>query len=159
MNRLLLPATLLFTCTMLTACGPRYVTGTEIEYSDSKQEIADVVERYRIAMEQQDVAGLRSIASRDYYENGSTTTNPDDDYGYDGLERVFADLENTVKAVKYKIDVTDIAIMGGAATVDFDYEAQFLYTIGERDQWGTKSDKNRLTLRKEKGVWRVLSGL
>ncbi len=159
MNRLLLPATLLLACTMLTACGPRYVTGTEIEYSDSKQEIAEVVERYRVAMEQQDVAGLRSIASRDYYENGSTTTNADDDYGYDGLERVFADLENTVKAVKYKIEVTDITIMGRSATVNFDYEAQFLYTIGERDQWGTKGDKNRLSLRKEKGVWRVLSGL
>ena len=61
--------------------------------------------------------------------------------------------------MKYKIDVTDISIMGTSATVDFEYEAQYLYTIGERDQWGTKNDKNRLTLRKEKGLWRVLSGL
>ena len=81
MNRLLRPVFLLLAGTVLFACGPRYVTGTEIEYSDSKQEIANLVERYRVAMQQQDVAGLRSIASRDYYENGSTTTNADDDYG------------------------------------------------------------------------------
>ena len=159
MNSLLVPATLLLASTMLVACGPRYVTGTEIEYSETKQEIALLVERYRVAMEQQDVEALRSIASRDYYENASTTTDASDDYGYDGLERVFVDLENTVKAVKYKIEVSGIDVMGKSATVNYNYESQFLYTVGERDQWGTKRDKNRLTLRREKGNWRILSGM
>jgi hypothetical protein len=159
MNPLLVPATLLVASTLLAACGPQYIKGTEIKYSDAKHEIAMVVERYRVAMEQQDVTALRSIASRDYYENGSTTTDARDDYGYDGLERVFVDLENTVKAVKYKIEISQIDVMGSSATVNYDYESQFLYTVGERDSWGTKSDKNRLTLRKEKGLWRILGGM
>ena len=142
-----------------TGCGPKYVKGTRIAYSDQKQALADIVERYRLAMEQRDVEGLRALASRDYYENGSTTTDPSDDYGYDGLERVFADLKNNVKEVRYTIDIKAIDILGEAATIDFDYTGQYLFTIGERDRWETVTDKNRLTLRREDGNWRILNGM
>ncbi len=140
-------------------CAPKYVKGTRIEYSPQKQALADVVERYRIAMEQRDVEGLRALASRDYYENGSTTTDPSDDYGFDGLERVFADLKNNVKEVRYSIDIKSIDILGEAATVDLEYTGQYLFTVGERDRWETVTDKNRLTLRREEGDWRILNGM
>ncbi len=142
-----------------TGCGPKYVKGTKIEYSDDKQALADIVERYRLAMEQRDVEALRALASRDYYENGSTTTDPTDDYGYAGLEQVFSDLKNNVKEIRYEIDITSIAILGEAATVDFEYTGQYLFTVGERDRWETVTDKNRLTLRQEEGAWRIVNGM
>lgn len=144
---------------LTTGCGPKYVSNTRIEYSDQKQALADIVERYRLAIEQRDVEALRALASRDYYENASTTTDPGDDYGYDGLERVFADLKNNVKEVRYEIDIKAIAVLGEAATVDYEYTGQYLFTIGERDRWETVTDKNRLTLRQEDGMWRIVNGM
>jgi ketosteroid isomerase-like protein len=142
-------------------CGPRYVEGTKVEYTAEKQRLADLIERYRLAMEQRDVEALRALASRDYYENGSTTTDPADDYGYDGLERLFVDVKNNVKDVKYTVEIKEIRVMaeGESAHVDLEYTGQYLFTIGERDRWETVTDKNRLTLRKEDGNWRIISGM
>ncbi len=156
------------TCALLLAaglttagCGPRYVKGTEVEYTAERQHLADLVERYRLAMEQRDVDALRELASDDYYENASTTTDPEDDYGHAGLERVFTDLINNVKDVKYEVEITDIQVMGEgkSAHVDLEYTGKYLYTIGEQDRWQTVSDKNRLSFRKEKDQWRIVSGM
>lgn len=161
-DRLWMLLSALFLCAGLlatTGCSPKYVKGTKVEYSEEKQALADVVERYRMAMETRDVEALRRLASRDYYENASTTTDPSDDYGYQGLERVFADIENTVKEVRYTIDIKSIDVLGDAATVDYEYTGQYLFTVGERDRWETVTDKNRLTLRREEGDWRIVNGM
>jgi hypothetical protein len=146
-------------CMTALGCGARYVRGTQIEFSKEKQQIADIVERYRVAVEQRDSAALRKMASVSYYENASTTTIAADDYDFNGLEKVFADLKNTVKTVKYKISVTDISVIGQNARVDFEYESQYLLALGEQDRWATKSDKNRLTFRLEEGEWRIIGGM
>ncbi len=140
-------------------CGPRYVKGTEIEYSDEKQALADVVERYRLAVEQRDTDALRALASRGYYENGSTTTDPSDDYDYRGLEQLLVDVQNTVKAVKYEIEIEAIDILGERATIDYAYRSQYLVTVGEQDKWATAADRNRLSMRMEDGRWRIVSGM
>lgn len=146
-------------CLTAIGCGARYVQGTKIEFTKERQQIADVVERYRVAVEQRDSATLRKMASLDYYENASTTTNASDDYDFNGLEKVFSDLKNTVKTVKYKIDIKDISVIGQNARVDFEYKSQYLLALGEQDRWATKSDKNRLTFKLEEGEWRITGGM
>ncbi|MEZ4474560.1 MAG: hypothetical protein R3F60_27995 [bacterium] len=142
-----------------SGCGPRYVKGTEIEYSSQKQELADLVERYRVALVQRDADALRAMVSRGYFENGSTTSDPSDDYNHDGLMKVLDDLKSEVKAVRYDIQIKDIAVYDQQATVDFEYESQYLIGVGDQDRWSNKSDKNRLTFRKEKDGWRIVSGM
>lgn len=152
----------LFLCLIglaLSACGPSYVKGTRVEYTAERQEVANVVERYRLAVEQRDSDALRALASRDYYENASTTDDPTDDYDYNGLTKVLADLKNTVKAVKLEIDMKDIQILGERAMVDYEFKSQYLYTVGETDKWATATDKNRLSFRLEDGRWRILGGM
>lgn len=143
----------------LPACGPRYVTGTKVEYSEEREQVAEVVERYRLALERRDVEALRQLASKNYYENASTTDDPNDDYDVNGLEKVFGELKGNVKTVKYAIDITDIQVIDDAASVDFEFKAQFLYNVAEQERWGTSSDKNRLVLRREDGHWRIVSGM
>lgn len=150
---------LLAVSTLTTGCGPRYVRGTSIDYTEQKQAIADLVERYRVAMEQRDPEALRALVSRKYYENGSTTNDPADDYDYKGLNKVLADLDNTVKAVRYAVTITGIDVYEETATVDYDYEGQYMYTVANQDRWATASDRNRLTFRLEQGNWRIVSGL
>ncbi len=145
--------------TFSSGCTKKYVKGTKVKYSTEKQELANVVERYRVAVEQRDADTLRKLTSLNYYENGSTTTDPKDDYDFNGLEKVFADLKNTVKTVKYAIVIKDIHVLGETARVDYEYKSQYLLAVGDQDRWATRSDKNRLTLRREEGEWRILAGM
>ncbi len=141
------------------ACTPAHVKGTEIEYTAERQEVADLVERYRLAVESRDADALKGLASERYYENGSTTSEPADDYDYRGLQTVLDDVKSLVKAVQYEIKIQAIEVVGKAAYVDYDYTSQYLFTAGESEKWATNNDRNRLTLRREKGEWRILSGM
>lgn len=156
MRPILLALTLVLTA---LGCAPTHVKGTEIEYSSERQEVADVIEHYRVAVETRDSGALRGLASERYYENGSTTGDPADDYDYRGLATVLADIQSLVKAVKYRIEITAIEVVGEAAYVDFEYHSQYLFTAGESDKWATSNDKNRIALRREKGEWRIVSGM
>ena len=143
-----------------TACGPRYLPGTKVEATEEREEVAAVVEQYRRAVEQRDNDAVRKLVSESYYENASTTEDPSDDYDAEGLDKVLAELKTTVKAVKYEITITAIDVLDdSAASVDYEYKSQYLYTVGEQDRWGTTSDKNRLSLRRESGAWRITAGL
>lgn len=140
-------------------CGPQYVRGTEIEFSEDKQALADLVERYRVALEHRDVDALRGMVSKTYYENGSTTDDPGDDYDIRGLQKIFVDLKDQVREIKLDIELTAIELLGDTALVDYDYRTHYLFTVGEKDRWATAADKNRLMFRREKGAWHIMSGL
>jgi hypothetical protein len=140
-------------------CSPAYVRDTKIAYSVEKQEIADTIERYRVALESRDAAALRSLASEGYYENASTTDDPSDDYDARGLDEVLGKIKRQVKAVKYNIKINAIDVLDNTAAVDVEYSGQYLFTYDERDRWSTYTDKNRITLRREEGGWRIVSGL
>jgi hypothetical protein len=142
-----------------TGCAPRYVRGTEIEYTEERQEVADVVEQYRKAVEQRDTDALRALASRTYYENASTTDDPSDDYDYQGFQAVLGDLKESIKEIKYEIDIKAIDVIEKSAMVDYEYRGAYQFTTGEQDKWATAADKNRLTLRLEDGRWRIVSGM
>ena len=129
-------------------CSPRYIRGTEIEFSAPKQELANLMERYRIAVERRDTDTLRTLANQNYFENGSTTTDPSDDYDYNGLQKVLADIKNQVKAVKYEIEIKGIELIGNMARVDYTYRSQFLLLAGEQDRWASHADKNRITFQR-----------
>lgn len=143
----------------VVGCGPQYVRGTKIEYSAEKQAVADLVERYRVAVENRDSDMLRALASRNYYENASTTDDPADDYDYQGLVAVLSDLRNSIKEIKYEIDIKSIDVLPESAIVDYEYRSHYQFTTGEQDKWATAADKNRLTLRRESGEWRIVSGM
>jgi hypothetical protein len=145
---------------MITGCTPAFVRGTDIEYSPEGQRIADFIEKYRVALELRDFDTLKDMVSSNYYENGSTTDDPSDDYDFTGFLNIAQDMKTRVKAVKYQIKITSIDIMDKTAAVDLEITGQYLFTHQEQDRWETYADKNRLTLSKDKmGHWRILSGL
>ena len=150
----------LFLVSILAGCTPTYVRGTKIDYQPQKQEVANLIERYRVALEGKDISTLNQIASDRYYENGSTTNDPSDDYDYAGLTQVLDQIDSQVKAVKYQIKITSIDILKDTASVDLEYTGQFLFTHNEQDRWSTHADKNRITLKRDReGDWKIVSGL
>ena len=144
---------------MSAACAPTYVRDTKIPFSAEKQQIADLIERYRAALERRDADAIREMVSEGYYENASTTDDPSDDYDTRGLTQVLTKLKRQVKAVKYSIKINNIEVIENTAAVDVEYVGQYSFTSDERDRWATYADKNRLTLRREEGSWKIVSGL
>lgn len=145
----------------LAACGPTYVTNTRIPYTAEKQALADVIESYRQALEQRDIDQLKTLVSEDYYENASTTDDPNDDYGYEGFEKACADLKDHVSAVRVEFEITAIDVVSDdIALVDLNYKSHYLFDgTGEEKVWQTANDKNRVTFKRESNKWRILSGL
>lgn len=141
------------------ACGPRYVTGTKVEYTAPRQQLADVVERYRVAVEQRDGDAIRAMVSRRYYENGSTTNDPSDDYDYSGLQTVLSEVEHTVEAVKYHVTINDIQVIKDTGYVDLEYRAEYRVSVGGDGKWATANDRNRMTFQREDDQWFIVSGL
>ncbi len=156
MRPILLVLTLALTA---LGCAPTHVKGTEIEYTAERQAVADVLEHYRLAVEARDADALRGLASDRYYENGSTTGDPADDYDYRGLAQVLGDIKSLVKAAKYQIEIVAIEVVGESAYIDYEYRSQYLFAAGEADKWATSNDKNRIAMRLEKGEWRIVSGM
>jgi len=144
---------------LASACTPAYVRDTKIPFSPEKQKIADLIERYRVALEQRDASALKEMTSDGYYENASTTDDPSDDYDARGLVEVLTKLKRQVKAVKYSIKINHIEVLESSAAVDVEYTGQYSFTYDERDRWATYADKNRITLRREEGAWKIVSGL
>jgi hypothetical protein len=140
-------------------CSPKFIKGTEVVYTAEKQSIADVIEKYRLAVVERNTDALRTLASTSYYENASTTIDPSDDYDRNGFEKVLSELKENVKAVKYEIDITSIQVAKNTARVDLEYRGQYLFVVAGQERWQTSADKNRLSLRKENGEWRILSGM
>ena len=144
---------------LASACGPRFVKGTEIDYTSERQTIANLVDRYREAVATRNTAELRKMVSRNYFENASTTSDPRDDYGYEGLDRLFEAMKSDVKEVRYTLELKAIEVYEKTATADFDYEAQYLYAAGPDERWANRIDHNRLTFRKEGDKWMIIGGL
>ena len=146
-------------CTINLGCSPKYIKGTEVVYTAEKHSIAEVIEKYRLAVVERNTDALRSLASTSYYENASTTIDPSDDYDRNGFEKVLSELKENVKAVKYEIDIKSIQVEKNTARVDLEYRGQYLFVVAGQERWQTSADKNRLNLRKENGEWRILSGM
>ncbi|HOU52467.1 MAG TPA: nuclear transport factor 2 family protein [Myxococcota bacterium] len=145
----------------VTACSPKYLPNTEVEDTPANRAIADVVERYRVAVEQRDVDALRGLVSRRYFSNAGTTAEPSDDYGYAQLEeRVLPLLRENVKSVQFVIYLRRISFPSETtAQADFEYYYKFFYVEGGKDRWQARNDFARLEFVKEDGVWRIVAGL
>ena len=152
-------APLILVC-LLGACGPKYIKGTQVPDTPENRVIAELVERYRLAVEQRDINAIKEMVSRRYFSNAGTTADPNDDYGYEQLEqKVLPQLQESAKQVQYVINLRRIEVTGDKAVAEFEYYYKVFYVDGGKDRWIAKSDFNRLEFAREDGVWRIVSGL
>lgn len=156
---------LAFSLLSQSACSGRYMQGdvihneAKIRNNAENADVVELVDTYRHAVEAQDVDTLRSLVSRDYYENAGTTNTTDDDYGYEGLDNLFDILTNNVKEARLNVKVRDIRVYDDRADVIFEYAYTMLYQVGDTQRWQTERDVNRFQLHKQDDVWLIVSGL
>lgn len=158
----MMPKTLLLAGVLtLCACGANYIVNTEVEDTPKNRVIADLVDRYRIAVERRDVDGLMELVSRRYFSNAGTTSDSTDDYGYEQMEeRVFPLLRNEIKSVQFSIFLRKVDFQGeDRAIAEMEYTYKFSYIEEGKERWFAKNDFSRLEFTREDGVWRIIGGL
>ena len=163
----------IFSC-ILTACAgshlktkdfeqPYYFSideEAEITRTDENFEVLKTVQKYRDAIAARDVATLKSMISSDYYENASTTDDLGDDYGNERIEEILNDyLFQSVKDIRYVIQVKQITQEGMEYNVDYQYIWSFRYEVAGQSYWESKNDTNRITVVREGDEWKIKNGL
>ena len=149
---------------LAAGCGPYLIRGpqiskdAEIEDNPTNRELIQVMERYRVAMERRDLPALLALASKSYYERAGTTAT-DDDYSYEGLERILKERLAKVKDLRLRIEIDQILLRGNLAVIDYTYHGQFMVRSGKGALWKEKSWESRMTLERVEGRWLITSGM
>lgn len=156
---------LMATVALTLGCAGRFIQG-EVIHNESKirntaenRSVVELIESYQQSIEHMDIETLREIVSRDYYENAGTTHTTDDDYGYEGVTRLFESISKHVDETRLSVKVRDIRVYGDRADVIFEYAYTMMYEVGSGHRWQTERDVNRIQLQLEDGEWRIVSGL
>lgn len=152
-RRFVLPAVVL----ALGACVPPLIPGTEIPKTKDTEAIVALVEKYRQALEKEDVDGLMSLVSESYKDTAGTPT-PEDDLDYRKLREILPNRLSNLADVKVDIEIRRIDVTGDTADVVFRFDSHYKMPAF-KSQTQTESDLSRMLLVKVGGVWKIASGL
>lgn len=151
----------IFAVLLLTvACGPGYLdAGQKVPATDENKAVFEVLKSYHEAVENRDLDALKNLISLQFHENGGTTDDPTDDYGYDKLLQRMPMLRDNVKKLHLKLQLRAIDIQGDDAEAEVHFVGTALLTEGGVDNYRTFDDINRLKLKREDGQWKIIGGL
>jgi hypothetical protein len=163
----LAPLALAVACTTACAGSNSNIRGTKIRDSADNREIIEVVERYRKAIEAQDLATLLRLASPRYWEDGGTVK-ADDDYGYNGLREVLAARLARVKDIRYSLKYHRIDHRGRVANVYVYIDGSYTVTSGHGEERIDQRDPGLIVLERaeaggqsgpDQSKWLFVSGM
>ena len=180
--------TLLVTLLTSLGCATGRIPNTDLPDTSENRSIVTFCERYRHAVESRDARALLSLASPRYFEDGGTPAG-DDDYGYDGLQRLLAAWSEEVRQVRYEMRYRRISIdpqdaprahvdftftgsytlrrPGGAPTTGRDGPALRIDPVRDAaptervddEVWFRRVADNRIELERIGGEWRITAGM
>lgn len=141
-------------------CAHReYFPGTTILRNEENRKIIQTVEEYRQRLMQRNVVGLLALASQKYFED-SGTPRSDDDYGYDGLQKVLQEQLPRVKSLRYDIEYRNIRVSGNQAEVEVFLDGSFEIASNEAgDRYRRVNDYHRFLLEREGDEWKFTAGM
>ena len=145
----------------MVACSARQIPNTSVDDTPENRAIVDIINKYRVAVEEKDVNGILELVSRDYFSNYGTTSDSDDDYGYEQFVRnVIPALRDDVKSLTYTIYVRKISYpRDNVAYADIEFTYKFFYVDQGKDRWKVGTNLDRIEFMKEDDVWRITGGL
>lgn len=145
------------------ACSTGRIPNTDLPDSSDNRAVVSFCERYRRAVEGKDARTLLSLASPEYYEDAGTPRG-EDDYGFDGLQRLLTVWVDDVREVRYEMRYRRITVDPEHPTrlwVDYTYSSS--YTLRRPDALVTATRptstlsidpvRNTATVRQDDEVW------
>ena len=143
----------------LLGCATRYIPNTDVEDSDDNREVIKFCERYRRAIEVQDVPVLLTLASPKYYEDGGNV-DPTDDLDFAGLEDWLAGRFKDTKAIRYEIRYRRVTKSDrNRILVLYTYSASYKIPGLTADEWRHTVSENRLELEAEGKSYKIVAGM
>jgi hypothetical protein len=141
----------------LTACA-KNLPNTDIRDTEDNRAIIGVVDAYRKAFDARDVQGVMVLVSPGYYDDAGTV-DASDDVDYKSLPVVLQETFSRLSQVRLEMGITAITVMGDTANVDMFYDAKYRVATPRTDIPKRDTDVQRIVMKKEAGVWRIVTGL
>lgn len=148
---------------LTSGCATGRIPNTDLPDTSENRGVVNFCERYRRAVEAKDARTLLTLASPEYYEDAGTPRG-EDDYGFEGLQRLLTAWVDDVREVRYEIRYRRIAVdpdHPNRVLVDFTYSSS--YTLrrpdaliaGDRGVSALHIDpvRNTATVRQDDEVW------
>lgn len=171
----------------LGGCATGRIPNTDVVDTSDNRAVVNFCERYRRAVEAKDARTLLTLASPDYYEDAGTPRG-EDDYGFEGLQRLLTAWVDDVREVRYEMRYRSIAAdpdRPNRIYVDYTYSSS--YTLrrpealitsnqgssslaidpvrnsatvrGDDEVWYRRVADNRLELERHGEEFRIVSGM
>ena len=121
----------------------------------SPQEALRLCEHYRRAVEQRDIEALLALVSPDYHDDAGTP-DPADDLDAAGMRSYLERTFSQAQAVRYELDVREVAPDGDRAIVRFAYRAEYGVAGSETTQ---RMDQSEMTIERRDGKLLIVSGM
>lgn len=172
---------------VLGGCATGRIPNTDLPDSTENRALVNFCERYRRAVESKDARTLLALASPNYYEDAGTPRG-EDDYGFEGLQRLLTAWADDVREVRYEIRYRRVVLdpdRPNRVYVDYTYSSSYTLrrpealltsprgasslhidpvrntaTVRQDDEvWYRRVADNRLELERNGEDFRILAGM
>ena len=139
------------------ACGPHRIAGTNIIDNSETRAILDVIERYRVAMEQRNADLIIQLTAPNFRDSAGTTTHEDDMDAQTLPEKLPARLAK-LDDVHLELQIRKIEAKGDVADVVYNYTVNFrMPSFGNKPQ--SEIGIKQMSLERLRGKWKIVSGI
>jgi hypothetical protein len=153
-RRLTLAAT-----TLVAACSPSLIPGTEIEDTSTNRNLMGQIEMYRQAVERRDSDAVLAMVSPNYFDVRGHPGDPAMHWNYDRLKAELPSEFAKVKDLRLEITVRQIKVQHDRAEVSYLFNEGFVKQMPSGDVPDRKSDLNRMEFQKLGDRWLITRGL
>ncbi|MBI4702360.1 MAG: hypothetical protein HY744_14655 [Deltaproteobacteria bacterium] len=164
-SRLVLPpGVLLGGILALASCSVQYIPNTDVEDTSQNRAIVAFCEKYRKAVERQDIATLLEMAAPEYYEDGGNV-DASDDIDYAGLKEYLLGKFGDASAIRYEVRYRRVLDHGDRVYVDYTYSGSFQLLAADagagdgEQKWRHTVEENRLELASVGESFKILAGM
>lgn len=135
------------------------IPGTTVADTKQNRGIVELLEQYKMRLQERNVEGLMLLAS-DKYREDSGTPAADDDYGYQELQQRLARTLARVKSVRYEIKYRNIRFENELAHVEVYITGAFELASESGDRYRRVSDYHRFVLEPAPhDKWKFVAGM
>lgn len=143
---------------LLAACAPKRIPGTEIEDTRDTRAILQVMEQYRTALENRDADGIMALVTKDFREDAGTPSEPEDDLTAANLRPYLENLFKALQSPKVELDVRRVQVGEDIATAIYYWKATWRMP-GLNPKPQRESELEQMVFRREVDGWKIVSGI
>jgi uncharacterized protein (TIGR02246 family) len=143
---------------LLAACAPKRIPGTELADTSDTRAILQVMEQYRAALEARDAAAIQALVTKDFREDAGTPSEPEDDLTAANLAPYLEGLFKQLQSPKVELDVRRVQVSKDVAAAIYYWKANWrMPGLSSKPQ--RESELEQMVFRREDGQWKILSGI